>query len=388
MVDVGKRQLALMGVGLEGHKLFWRYREEGIKIQYVVDNVSRDNFWGMKIVRPEDIIQENPYFLISSDKYYKEMKNQLESYGLREFDDFCKGKALNRKVVLINANCYATLYADFLNSNSEFRQKYYIYDSVPRMNVSNGKWEKNILRNCDICLTQGIDDTERNHFFSKDYIISNINDNADVIVIPNLVGMGRAFFPFAATGNIRNENSVITYGFFPYREVLIDQYVEEGITEMDIVSNLILGKGMSSKYISNNFNKIISDFMEKEKQWDIRIVGDIVSIYHEEKVFYDLYHPTNAVFEKICKKILRAIGIEAEQISSEYNLGGYEMPIYPMVAHTMKLNWWRENMEIRNESQFKFGNFMDTATYVKEYIDWCYKRNIGKSTETVADGDC
>lgn len=60
--DIDGRPIALMGCGLEGHKLYYKLVNEGLRIGYVVDNKKTGSFWGMNVVRPEEIINYNPFF--------------------------------------------------------------------------------------------------------------------------------------------------------------------------------------------------------------------------------------------------------------------------------------------------------------------------------------
>lgn len=371
--DIDGRPIALMGCGLEGHKLYYKLVNEGIKINYVVDNKRTELFWGMNVVRPEEIINHNPYFLISSEKYYDEIKNQLLSLGLKEFDDFIKGGAYNKKIVVINANCYGPIYKEFLNSSIEFIDKFFIYDDIPFYEIE--KRNEELLNNCDLCLTQNIEDTERNHYFSKSYICERLKPKTQVITIPNLVGFGKIFYPQYDGLNEMSCEESMGYGFFKYKDKIIDEFVKSKKYKTDNLDDFKREKIFDDFFLEKSFYDIIGMFKEREKLWDIKIIDDILRSYKEKQMFYDPQHPVNEVFEIITIRILKMLNIDVKEIFSNYHLGWDEMPIYPDVAKYYGLMWWSANMEIRKQSNLKFCKKMFFKEYVTEYVSWCYQRN-------------
>lgn len=50
MITVESRPLALMGCGQEGHKLYYRLMQEGIRIEYVVDNKRTESILGKWLI--------------------------------------------------------------------------------------------------------------------------------------------------------------------------------------------------------------------------------------------------------------------------------------------------------------------------------------------------
>ena len=362
-----------MGCGFEGNKLFWRLREEGFDVTFAVDNKRSDNFWGKHISRLEDVLNCIPYFLISSDKYYEEFKIQLESKGLKEFDDFIKGGAYNRKVTVINANCYGPIYNDMLKSNAEFTLKYYIYDCMPFYAVEER--DKSMLENTDVCITQDIKDTERNHLFSEKYIRGMLNEDAKVIVVPNLVGLGKIYYPQYGELNKKSNDAWSATGFFKYSDKIIEEKVELNMTNQEIYNFIQDENVFDKKQIKDYFDEEIERFAKRENGWDVKIIDDIKGLYHETQIFYDPQYPTNLVFELIIKKLLKLLDIHDVNIKSREHLGWDEMPVYPEVAKVLGLNWWTSNIKIRQNSNLKFCNNMELVDYITEYTAWCYERN-------------
>lgn len=293
--------------------------------------------------------------------------------GLKEFDDFIKGGAFNKNIVVINANCYGPIYKEFLNSSVDFANKYFIYDAIPFYEIKRRNEE--FLKNCDLCLTQNIGDTERNHYFSKPYICERLKPDTQVITIPNLVGFGKIFYPQYDGINEMSCEEGMGYGFFKYKDRMVDDLVKSKKYKSENIDSFKRKKHFDYQFLDRTFHDIVDMFKEREKMWDIKIIDDILELYKERQTFYDPQHPVNEILEIISMRILKLLDIESSKICANYHLGWDEMPIYPEVARYHKLKWWEPDMEIRKKSNLKFCKKMSFKDYVNEYVSWCYKRN-------------
>ncbi|MCR5356763.1 MAG: hypothetical protein K6E63_05090 [Lachnospiraceae bacterium] len=367
--------MAMIGCGNEGHRLYRRLSDQGICLDYVADNIREGYFWGKKIYRPADLLKEKPFFLISSDKFYETFKTQLISFGLVEFEDFIKGNAYNRIIVGFNANCYATIYSNILNSCTEFTDKYYIYENRPFYIIKEGQWSDVYLNNIDICITQDIEDTERNHFFSEKYVRGKLKSEAKVIIVPNLVGFGRLFYPQYGAINEKSRDDANDNGYFKYSDRIIDENVNNNRSTGQIYERIINEDVFDPKELDKTRDEIVKLFYDREKKWDIPILDDIMSLLHTDQVFYDPYHPTNIIFSIIGKRLLEILGIHNAKIRPSMSFVHDEMPVYPEVAKQLELNWWNDRQEIRKNSVLKFCKTMTLYEYIQEYIQWCYERN-------------
>lgn len=59
------------------------------------------------------------------------MKEQLEDYGLKEFDDFIYYEFFNKKIAVIHANCFGSAYMEYLNKSKDFTDIYALYPIPP-----------------------------------------------------------------------------------------------------------------------------------------------------------------------------------------------------------------------------------------------------------------
>lgn len=194
------------------------------------------------------------------------------------------------------------------------------------------------------------------------------------ITVPHLFGLGKAFFPQSAW-NQRNEwinNAGDVNGMFPHADVIIDKCVKEGMSTDDIITYCKSDDALDREAIVTNFDIYMEKIKEREKAWDIKIYDFIKQKYRNEKLFYDVGHPTNVIMKKICRDILNILGIEESNIYTDENMDMHENPVYPAVKHWLKMEW--DEQEIRKSgSAKKCCSKMDFEEYIREYLWWNYR---------------
>ena len=371
-------KIAVFGCGKEGHRLFYRMREDGVHVDYFVDNKRTEDFWGHKITRLDEIDDlKDTFFYISSDRYYKEIREQLESKGLTEFDHFVKGGAYNKKTVMINGNCYVKAISLCLNSNAEFSKKYYIYDAVP-VCEKDMKQTEPLMKNCDVCIGQ---DIRVNNPFgeqcSDQYITQRLKPDCKKIVMPNLVGMGKMLYvQWDSCFNDKNTDVAIKYGEFPFSDRNIDKKYKEGCSIDEIVSLIESGHSFSEEEIDDIFVASVEKYREREKNWDIKVVDYILDSFKDHQMFYDPYHPTNALYEYISKEILKLLDIKSDEVFMNIKHNPSELFIYPEVAKRLGLRYWKADDCVRRDvADSIFPTPMSVRKWVESYIAWNYERN-------------
>ena len=193
------------------------------------------------------------------------------------------------------------------------------------------------------------------------------------VVIPNLFGLGKAFFP-QSEGNYRNnkiKNGEDTNGMFPHADKVIDKCVEQGMKKEKIIEFCMRDDAISRNEIKENFRLYIEKMRIREQCWDIKIVDYILENYKKRKLFYDMGHPANEILEVISKGVLERLGITAESVFADEKLDVHEEPVYPAVIKTLEMNW--DNGLIRKSPWGKKAcNEMDFKEYIEEYLWWCY----------------
>lgn len=211
------------------------------------------------------------------------------------------------------------------------------------------------------------DEYIRNCFLNK-------NTYPKEIIIPHLFGFGKAFFP-QSDWNKRNEkinNGRDRNGMFPHADTVIDECVKQKKTIEEIIDYCKSDSALDKEFIIKNFKIYMKKIKEREEFWNIKIYDFIVENYRNEKLFYDVGHPTNIIMEKISMDILYELGIYGEPIYTKIQMDDHENPVYPSVRHTLNLYWKEEELR-KSPTARRMCSRMDFEEYIKEYLQWSYK---------------
>ena len=364
-----------MGTGVEAERLFYSMGEKRKNIICVMDNYKRGNFHGFRICSINEAKKHfrKALILISSLKYYKEMKKQLLTMGLEEFVDFVKGGCVGKQIVYINANCYAQAYGRLLSSNYEFNERFYVYYDIPLCDQEPDV--ETIIHNCDVCLTQDVrNNSKYGKKVSLEWHKKNIRQGCRLFVVPNLVGFGKVIFPQCIDNDEKNSCAydALPYGVFPFADAYVDAQVRLGNDKRQIINTIINGEPLSSYEILNGYKRTFEEFRKREESWDIKIIDYIEHNIKTSKVMLDLRHPSSDVLKRIVSDILLKLDCKNNDISIDYDMNQYEIPIYPQVARTLGL---RFEDKVRSSLLLSEESRIDISTYIQQYLYWCFERN-------------
>lgn len=224
------KPIALFGVGFRAERFYFSNRET-IDIRVCFDNYKiGGDFHGIAVLAP-DLQNIRKYFIIITVEDYREVRNQLEEYGLNEFEDFVGWEFFHKKVAIIHGNCYRRIWDICLKSSKEFNAVYAIYDN-PQIHLNEKKKVKeSALMHCDLLITQNI--SARNQYgysLSYEHIKKQVPETCKIVVMPNLVGKGGGFFPQVKA--IRNENN--RRNIFPEMDENIDGLIGGGTAKVKL----------------------------------------------------------------------------------------------------------------------------------------------------------
>lgn len=371
-------KISLFGCGYGAERLYYEILDKNLAdVIYVFDNFAGGRFHNIEIKKPElSALKKYPVCVTVEDaKVYEQIKIQLNNMGLEEFNDFFWGGALFKKLVVIHANCYGYLIKDVFRRSERFNAKYMIYD-IPRIYKNEkGYIDETLLRNCDVFIHQDIQSTNKiGYKLSDEYCKTFLKKSCLDICIPNLVGMGKCLFYNCEDNNKRNRREVGSYesGLFPFSDRNIDDLVSENMDQEEMIRVLSGPERFNEDLIKRNCIKIFDKYKERERNWDIRIIDYIEENFQKRKCFYDLFHPTEFIFEFILKQLFSLLGIEngGEEVYIP-PIDVIEMPVYPAVGAALELEYF--DSEIR-KSQLarKLRPHMSVEEYIKEYTFWCY----------------
>ncbi len=369
----------IWGTGIQAAQFSYANRKT-LDIEFYIDNAVEENEWsflGKKVLRYDEAESYGleDYFIILAvtENTYAVIKEQLCRAGYNEFEKFAWYQFFFKKIVLLHGNCHMAIIKRFLLSSKEFFDRYAIYPLPAIQNIQDKYISKRVLGNCDLYIHEDIrPDNEFGFELSDEYILPRLKDECAKITIPNLFGMGQAFFPQAA-GNEYNpaiRGNKDKNGIFPYGDIVIDNAVEKGKSVEEILS-LIEGGPFSEENIQNSFRLCMSKIQKREKNWDISIYDFINMNYRKKKLFFDPGHPTNVVMKEIALGILKKLEIKDEEISCKEEMNSHEEFVYDIVRRALQLEW--RDIEIRKGANGKkLGTRMTREEYVKEYLFWCY----------------
>lgn len=370
------RILVVFGTGLEAVRCMYYLQEKGITVAYYLNNNCKvEQFCNCPVFEPNKENLRDVFVLVASKEHvYPIISKQLEENGLSEFKDYIYYDWIDKKLVLLHGNCHMLIISSLLLSSKTFSRQYSIYPNPLIYENKKGKVEKAVLENCDVWIHEDIrTDNGYSYFLSDEYMRNFIRADAVEIVIPNLFGLGKAFFPQSEANQRNNDikNGEDTNGMFPRADKVIDKCVEQGMKKEDIIGFCMRDDAISQAEIKQNFRMYIEKMRMREQEWDIKIVDYILENYKKQKLFYDMGHPVNDVLEVISTGVLEKLGIKDEFIFADKNLDGHEDPVYPAVIKTLGMNW---NNGLLRKSPWgkRVHEEMDFREYVEEYLWWCY----------------
>lgn len=372
------KKIAIFGIGVHAQKCRYYLNRSKIDIVcYYDNNYYGITYRGKKVCCPAEKDLKGKVIIVAvSENVYHEIRKQLLSYGLKEFHDFIYYTLIDRRIAIAYGNCHMNIIKSFLRSSKLFSQAYAFYPLPPIMQIELSMISGEVLRNCDLLLSQ---DIRKDNSYGEEFAIDKIKNELSIdckhIIVPNLYKLGFIYFPQYKSGFNRNYAQGLflngkwdEFGLFPFSDYYIDKMLEEGVSIDVIVKKCSSGTCFSAEEIIKNFDDALLKIKLRELSWDIKCSEYIERNYKKKRLFYEPEHPTNVIFRYICQEILRLLGI-ADEISANDNLGNYETPIYPEVKETLGLLFENEKVRINDKSR-NLDEIASYEEYVRQYIWW------------------
>lgn len=368
--------IVILGTGIDALRCMNKLSYNNVEPPeyFIVNHCQQKDFAGYPVLECEKNNIDGKYILVSvKESTYCEVQKQLTAMGLVEFRDFIFYEWMFKKLVLLHGNCHMDLVESYLRSSNKFNVKYSIYPN-PRICLNTSKRIPiEVLENVDLWIHEDIQEANSyGYFLSDNYLKNYIEESAIEIVIPHLFGLGKMVFPYSNynKNNAHLSNNVDKNGMFPHADALIDECVERGLSVEKIVEYCMNENALGEREVIENFQLYMEKIHIREEKWDIKIYDFIKSNYRSCKLFYDMGHPTNIIFEFICRNILKMLGIE-DSITTDKQLDEHEVPVYPTVKKYLHLEWQEEKIR-KSTGAKRIADEMDIEEYIKEYLFWCY----------------
>lgn len=374
------KDIIIWGTGLHAVKCAYFLKQKGFFVQYFMNTDCKiSGFMEKPVYAPSPERCKTKFVIVAStENVYISISQQLSSFGMLEVLDFAYYQWFFKQIVLLHGNCHIMPIQEYLGSSTAFTLKYTFY---PHPLIQNGMKPIPLqsMQIMDVWIHEDIRaDNPYGYELSDEYMRKGILRTSKEIVIPNLFGMGRAFFPqekasedekLITKGNNPIANGDDRNGMFPY----VDRVIERALTQMNNVNDIISfcksKECLSKEEIVDNFHEYIEKIKKREAQWDICITEFILDHYKNEKLFYDSGHPTNTIFRKISEEILAKLGIQDMQIECSAVLDAHEVPVYPVTREVLGMQWEDDSIRVSKNAK-RAVEKMDFEEYIREYIWW------------------
>ena len=272
-----------------------------------------------------------------------------------------------KKKVVLYGNCHTGVIKRYLETCKEFNQFYEICPIEQIQDVKDPSYfEQEIFKTCDVFIHQSIRENNRyGKEFSSANIISKLKADCKVIAIPNVYHLPVFLYPqYSEEKELRYNNQ--TYFF---RDKIIDSQFKKGVPVKKIAETYY-NYEFDRDDIVEGYNKFLEKVRIREKDWDIKVSDFIQGNIQNERLFYEMNHPTN-FFIKYCTIGILKILLEGEFSIGEiekYRMDTYEMPILNCVANALGLNYSTDGKELRVSGNKLLLKPMFIKDYIKQYI--------------------
>lgn len=374
-----RRKFILLGTDESNERFYYKYKERFEFAFFNNRDSEKNRFYDLEARNFIEVLQgdrSEEYLFVIGEKDKDYYGGILKNYGKREFNDYYLAVALEsllekKQLILLHGNCHMTRIKSILSDT--LKDEYFIYD-VPLIYLNRKREiESDILSNIDVFIHQDIrSDNQYGYKLSDEYMVRHLKKTCIDICVPNLFGIGRAFFPQSIMGNSNNHIYRNGIGLFPYKDLIIEKCVEKQ-GEIIRLKNVLdeVNEIFSDDYIIENFNNYLRDLKKRESRCTVKLSEYLVNNYQTQRMFWDAGHPAGVVIVEICRQILNILqcDVSIEWLDEALEMDTYQTPVYEKVKQVLGLKW--SDDEMRKNANNKLADVMDAEDYVKEYVHWC-----------------
>jgi hypothetical protein len=216
--------------------------------------------------------------------------------------------------ILFYGNCQLNAILKTLNLSDNYN---IFYIECFHKDIVDQQYFTNIIKKCDIIITQSINDNYRNvEYLSTQYIKEHKKSICKLIIFDSCYFN---FYYYDLTYKIFNNDVLHIPVDYHYNKMIecynnghsIEYYINKFVNNLHLKSSEEL-EIIAEDSLNNLYNKYINN---KEKYNDNNIY--IISIYEyikenykEKLLFYTMNHPTKYVIQYICDEIIKYLKIE------------------------------------------------------------------------------
>ena len=217
--------------------------------------------------------------------------------------------------ILFYGNCQIYAVLKTLNLDTEYK----IFHIKCWKGHIEKKYFTNIIKQCDIIITQPINDNYRNvDYLSTSYIIKNKKTHSKLIIFDSCYFN---FYYFDLTYKTFNDHLLHKPIDYHYNKMIecynnnksVEYYITNFINNLDLKSydelDIIAQNSLKNIYDKHKKNKA------KYSDTNIYLIGTyeyIKNNYKDKLLFYSMNHPTKYLIQFICKKIIDILNLKNE----------------------------------------------------------------------------
>lgn len=327
----------------------------------------------------------------------EELKEQLNSFGLKIFEDFIpwylldynfismdflvflekdsdkekyiKKLAAGRKICALYGMCHMSIYRNFLLKSKKFLNEYVILD-IPAVNDKSSK-HHNVLKSdfiwnsCDLVITSLFSPINLWDVPCTKEVLEKLNRSCKKIVVTNAAFKG---YFLQHTIGIKE-----TAQYFGWGDKNINRMIKKGETLKEIENKILETEFYDYEFINKYFDRSLKILEEGEEECDIKI-GDYIKDNGKIRVlYYSWTHPKEEVMLELGKRIFAALELDGsvlDNFANEIILNTNEELIYPCVLKALGIED-ADKFTIKrkmNPGHLWKDNLITSREYIKEYV--------------------
>lgn len=329
-------------------------------------------------------LKKGSYLIIATQNYeYSDI--YLQTHGCSTFHEYIWSDWYdifmnNKKVLVVEGNCQIVMAYYFLKTISIIKDNFELmvyHDHLYKSRYAALRWNYYIVM-CDVYICNNYSENSK-----VSHRINELPKDCKIIKSPRF--MFDLYWPSAQKYERTTYNDLeITdrkllikhpHGPFGCGDGFVNELVKAGCSDAEILDNILVHTFMNDEEMNKRTESILEKCKMADIDCDIKYYPYISKNWNKQLCFIDPVHLSTDMYWDICNQILNILGYQS---LNNYDIEYYEefemylhhctqIPIYPMVAKQLKLEFVNESTkyEIAYYGGYKYQDFYD---YYKEYI--------------------
>lgn len=217
------------------------------------------------------------------------------------------------KTILFYGNCQMFAIEQTLIMKKEYKKIH-----IPCWTTEyNKETFLNIIKKCDIIVTQPINDNYRDvDYLSTNFIINNSNHNCKIIICDSC---HFDFYYFDLTYKIFNNDVLHNPSDYHYNNMIecynnnfsVDYYIENYVNNESLKTSQEL-----DSIAEDSLNELINRYNKNKEQYNQNNISFVTTHdfiknnYKDKLLFYSMNHPSKYLIQYICKEIINILQIQ------------------------------------------------------------------------------